>query len=58
MKSLKSEFEDKGISRFSSVKTRNDFLSNYNSEKLTIIKDTSYELKKIFGACFNRKSNQ
>ncbi len=46
LKSLKSELEDKGISRFSSVKEVKTFLSNYNSEKLKILNDISYELEK------------
>ncbi|MFD1163122.1 nuclease-related domain-containing protein [Hwangdonia seohaensis] len=54
LKSLKFELEDKGISRFSSVKQINDFLSNYNSEKLTILNDTSDELdKEFFETCTN-----
>lgn len=48
LKSLKSELEDKGISRFSSVKEVKTFLSNYNSEKLKILNDISYELEKEY----------
>jgi hypothetical protein len=48
LKSLKSELEDKGISRFSSVKEIKTFLSNYNSEKLTILNNVSYELEKEY----------
>lgn len=48
LKSLKSELEDKGISRFSSVKEIKTFLSNYNSEKLTILDNISYELEKEY----------
>lgn len=48
LKSLKSELEDKGISRFNSVKEINAFLLNYNSEKLTILNNTSYELEKEY----------
>src|SRR5690554_508071 len=46
LKSLKSELEDKGISGFSSVKEIKTFLSNYNSEKLKILNDISYELER------------
>ncbi|SDR90772.1 Nuclease-related domain-containing protein [Formosa sp. Hel1_31_208] len=54
LKSLKSELEDKGISRFSSVKEIKTFLSNYNSEKQTILNDTSNELEKeYFETCTN-----
>lgn len=48
LKSLKSELEDKGISRFSSVKEIKTFLSNYSSEKLKILNDTSNELEKEY----------
>lgn len=48
LKSLKSELEDNGISRFNSVKGINDFLSNYNSEKLTILKNASDKLEKEY----------
>ncbi|MBU3027582.1 nuclease-related domain-containing protein [Zobellia galactanivorans] len=44
LKSLKSELEDKGISRFSSVKEIKDFLANYKSEKQSILDDTSAQL--------------
>ena len=44
LKSLKSKLEDKGISRFSSVKEIKDFLSNYKSEKQLILDDTSAQL--------------
>jgi len=44
LKSLKSELENKGITRFNSVIEINDFLSNYNSEKLTILNNTSDKL--------------
>lgn len=48
LKSLKSELENKGISRFNSVREINDFLSNYNSEKLTILNDISDKLEKEY----------
>ena len=48
LKSLKSELEDKGISGFSSVKEIKTFLSNYNSEKLKILNDISYELEREY----------
>jgi hypothetical protein len=49
LKSLKSELDNNGISRFNSVKEINDFLSNYNSEKRTILNDES---KKLDGEYF------
>lgn len=48
LKSLKSELDDKGISRFNSVKEINDFLSNFNSEKLAIFNDISNKLEKEY----------
>ncbi len=54
LKSLKSELENKGISRFNSVKEINDFLSNYDSEELSILNDTSERLKiKYAETCTN-----
>ena len=56
LKSLKSELENKGISRFNSVKGINDFLSNYSSEKLTILNNASDILEKeYFETCTNLK---
>ncbi len=56
LKSLKSELENNGIFRFNSVKGINDFLSNYNSEKLTILNNTSDKLEKeYFETCANLK---
>lgn len=56
LKSLKSELANKGISRFNSVREINDFLSNYNSEKLTILNDISIKLEKeYFEKCTNLK---
>lgn len=49
LKSLKSELDNNGISRFNSVKEINDFLSNYNSEKRIILNDES---KKLDGEYF------
>jgi len=49
LKSLKSELDNNDISRFNSVKEINDFLSNYNSEKRTILNDES---KKLDGEYF------
>jgi len=49
LKSLKSELDNNNISRFNSVKEINDFLSNYNSEKRTILNDES---KKLDGEYF------
>jgi hypothetical protein len=48
LKSLKSELEDKGISRFSSVKEIQTFLSNYSSEKQKILNDISHELEREY----------
>ncbi|MGC1631725.1 MAG: hypothetical protein WA749_06395, partial [Gelidibacter sp.] len=48
LKSLKSELENKGISRFNSVKEINDFLLNYNFEKLTVLNDTAEKLEKEY----------
>lgn len=48
LKSLKSELANKGISRFASVKEIKAFLSNYNSEKLTILNNACYELEKEY----------
>ncbi|MBT2162259.1 nuclease-related domain-containing protein [Zobellia barbeyronii] len=44
LKSLKSKLENKGISRFSSVKEIKGFLSNYKSEKQLILDATSAQL--------------
>lgn len=49
LKSLKSELDNNNISRFNSVKEINDFLSNYNSEKHTILNNES---KKLDGEYF------
>ncbi len=45
LKSLKSELNNNGIHRFNSVKQIKDFLSNYSSEKLTILKNESDKLE-------------
>jgi len=56
LKSLKSELKNRGISRFNSVKEINDFLSNYNSEKLEIFNNTSKALENEFSeTCINVK---
>jgi hypothetical protein len=56
LKSLKSELENNGISRFNSVKEIKDFLSNYNSEKLTILNKESDKLEKEYSeTCSNLK---
>ncbi|MDB9712890.1 NERD domain-containing protein [Flavobacteriaceae bacterium] len=44
LKSLKSKLNNNGIYRFSSVKQIKDFLSNYNTEKRTILKNKSDKL--------------
>lgn len=48
LKSLKSELENKGITRFNSVKQIKEFLVNYNSEKLTILNVISNTLDKEY----------
>ncbi|WP_299056885.1 nuclease-related domain-containing protein [uncultured Polaribacter sp.] len=56
LKSLKSELENNGISRFNSVKEIKDFLSNYNSEKLTVLNNESDKLEKEYSeTCSNLK---
>jgi hypothetical protein len=54
LKSLKSELDNNGISRFNSVKEINNFLSNYNSEKLTILKNASDKLEKEYFETCNK----
>tara|TARA_B100001287_G_scaffold83735_1_gene69896 strand:- start:1033 stop:2085 length:1053 start_codon:yes stop_codon:yes gene_type:complete len=54
LKSLKSELNNNGIHRFNSVKQIKDFLSNYNSEKRTILKNESDKLE---GEYYNTSSN-
>ena len=44
LNSLKSELDYNGIHRFNSVKQIKEFLSNYNSEKLSILKSESDKL--------------
>jgi len=48
LKSLKKELNEKGVTRFTSVKEINDFLSNYSLEKNTILQNTTEELEKKF----------
>ena len=56
LKSLKSELDNNGISRFNSVKEINDFLSNYNTEKLCILDSESEKLEReYFDTCTNLK---
>lgn len=56
LKSLKSELENNGIFRFNSVKEIKAFLSNYNSEKLTILNNQSDKLEKEYSeTCSNLK---
>nr|WP_321230738.1 NERD domain-containing protein [uncultured Psychroserpens sp.] len=56
LKSLKAELKSREISRFNSVREINDFLSNYDAEKLTILKDTSEKLEKEYSeTCINLK---
>lgn len=58
LKSLKSELQKKGVSRFNSVKEINQFLSNYSSEKLSILNDTSDKLEKEYSEmCINLKKS-
>lgn len=54
LKSLKSKLNNNGIYRFSSVKQIKDFLSNYNTEKRTILKNKS---DKLDGEYSNISSN-
>ena len=59
LKSLKSELEDKGIYRFSSVKEIKDFLSNYNNEKFSILDVESKKLdKEYIETCTNLKQRK
>lgn len=59
LKSLKFELDNQGISRFNSVKEINDFLSNYNTEKLTILQNEAEKLdKEYFDASSNLKDRQ
>ena len=53
LKSLKSELNDKGITRFNSVKEIKHFLSNYNSEKLTILNNESDKLEKEYSETYS-----
>jgi hypothetical protein len=58
LKSLKSELENNGIFRFNSVKGINDFLSNYNLEKLVILKNATNKLEEEYfekGTNLNQK---
>lgn len=56
LKSLKSELKYRGISRFNSVREINDFLSNYDSEKLTVFNDISESLEREYSeTCINLK---
>lgn len=48
LKSLKKELKDKGISRFNSVREIKDFLSDYDSEKRSILNDISEKLEKEY----------
>jgi len=48
LKSLKSELDKNGISRFNSVKEINDFLSNYDIEKRTILESESKKLEREY----------
>jgi len=48
LKSLKKELNAKGVTRFSSVKEINDFLSNYYLERNTILQNITKELEKRF----------
>jgi hypothetical protein len=58
LKSLKSELTNNGIYRFNSVKEIKDFLSNYNSEKLTIINNESDKLEKEYSVTFSNLKQQ
>lgn len=59
LNSLKSELEHHGISRFNSVKEIKEFLSNYSSEKHSIIKNVSNQLEnEYFEACANLRQRE
>jgi hypothetical protein len=59
LKSLKSELDNKGISRFNSVKEIKNFLSNYNAEKLSILDSESEKLEReYFDSCINLKQRK
>jgi hypothetical protein len=59
LKSLKSELDKNGISRFNSVKEINDFLSNYSSEKRTILNNESKKLdSEYFETCTTLKKRK
>ena len=59
LKSLKSELDNNGISRFNSVKEINDFLSNYNTEKRTILDNESEKLEREYlYTCTNLKQRK
>ncbi len=54
LKSLKSELDNNGISRFNSVKEIKDFLANYNTEKLSILNSESEKIEReYFDTCTN-----
>lgn len=48
LKSLKKELNENGVTRFTSVKEINHFLSNYHLEKNTILQNVNEELEKRF----------
>ena len=59
LKSLKSELDNSGITRFNSVKEITHFLSNYNTEKLTILNDESEKLEReYFETCKNLEKRE
>jgi hypothetical protein len=59
LKSLKSELENNGITRFNSVKEIKDFLSNYNTEKFSILDVESKKLdKEYIETCTNLKQRK
>ncbi|APQ16577.1 nuclease-related domain-containing protein [Maribacter hydrothermalis] len=58
LKSLKSELENKGITRFKSVREIKDFLKKIDSEKLTVLNDTKNELEQEYHkTCIRLKDN-
>lgn len=59
LKSLKSDLENNGISKFNSVKEIKDFLSNYNTEKFSILDVESKKLdKEYIETCINLKQRK
>lgn len=54
LKSLKSELRSKGVTRFSSVREINSFLSNFNREVNTVLDDEAEQLEKEYNEVSER----